>query len=79
MTIYHALVLLAVGAFLLGFGAGWHALWLVEPAIQQLRQELRRTREQLQYQHLWNTNLEGAMTLLQKQIRELAGVERDEL
>ncbi len=78
MTIYHALVLLAVGAFLLGFGAGWHALWLVEPAIRHLRQELRRTREQLQYQHLWNTNLEGAMMLLQKEVRELANPGRDE-
>ncbi len=73
MTIYHALVIVAAGAFLLGFGAGWHALWLVASTIQQLRQELQKTREQLHFQRLWNANLEDAVTVLQGQVREQAG------
>ena len=78
MTIYHALVIVAVGAFLLGVGAGWHALWLVESTIQQLRQELQQTREQLHFQRPWNANLEDAVAQLQGQGREQASGRRAE-
>ncbi len=62
--------MLATVAFLLSYGAGCHALWLVESTIQDLRQELQQTHMKLGFQRVWNANLEDVYTVLEAELRE---------